>query len=129
VKSDVYSFGVVLLEVLTGRRAIDMNRPTGEINLIEWARPYLAGRSLHRVMDPRLAGEYSSKGVLQASKLALRCLNHNHIKRPSMNEVVDVLENICSMDTKTREPKNASLQLKPLGRSLLDELQGFVPMD
>jgi hypothetical protein len=46
-----------------------------------------------------------------------------------MEEVVDVLENICSMDTKTREPKNASLQLKPLGRSLLGELQGFVPMD
>ncbi|KAI5016786.1 hypothetical protein ZWY2020_014005 [Hordeum vulgare] len=34
-KSDVYSFGVVLLEMLSGRRAVDKNRPTGEHNLDE----------------------------------------------------------------------------------------------
>lgn len=36
VKSDVYSFGVVLLELITGRRAIDTTRPTGEQNLVSW---------------------------------------------------------------------------------------------
>ncbi|KAM0866356.1 hypothetical protein ACQ4PT_042678 [Festuca glaucescens] len=121
VKSDVYSFGVVLLEVLTGRRAIDQKRPTGELNLVAWARPYLPERKiLHRVMDPRLVGKYSSKAAHQASQLAHSCLDYDHMKRPSMNEIVDVLENICSMDTKTREPKNTSLQLKPRGRSLLE---------
>jgi serine/threonine protein kinase len=122
VKSDVYSFGVVLLEVLTGRRAIDQKRPTGELSLVDWARPYLAQaerRILHRVMDPRLVGKYPSKAAHQASQLARSCLSHNHMTRPSMNEIVDVLENICSMDTKTREPNNTSLQLKPRGRSLL----------
>ncbi|XP_047049883.1 uncharacterized protein LOC124654952 isoform X2 [Lolium rigidum] len=122
VKSDVYSFGVVLLEVLTGRRAIDQKRPTGELSLVDWARPYLAQaerRILHRVMDPRLVGKYPSKAAHQASQLARSCLSQNHMTRPSMNEIVDVLENICSMDTKTREPNNTSLQLKPRGRSLL----------
>ncbi|KAG6755695.1 hypothetical protein POTOM_041528 [Populus tomentosa] len=33
-KSDVYSFGVVFLEVISGRRVIDMSRPTEEQNLI-----------------------------------------------------------------------------------------------
>ncbi|CAI5980454.1 unnamed protein product [Closterium sp. NIES-65] len=33
VKSDVYSFGVVLLELITGRKAIDSSRPHGEHNL------------------------------------------------------------------------------------------------
>ncbi|GJT68943.1 probable serine/threonine-protein kinase PIX7 [Tanacetum coccineum] len=43
-KSDVYSFGVVLLEMLTGRRSMDKNRPNGEHNLVEWARPHLGER-------------------------------------------------------------------------------------
>lgn len=35
-KADVYSFGVVLLELITGRKAIDINRPKGEQCLTEW---------------------------------------------------------------------------------------------
>lgn len=36
LKSDVYSFGVVLLEILTGRRAIDTSRNTREQTLVSW---------------------------------------------------------------------------------------------
>ncbi|KAF2547023.1 hypothetical protein F2Q70_00019576 [Brassica cretica] len=43
-KSDVSSFRVVLLELLSGRRAMDRNRPSGERNLGEWAKPYLANK-------------------------------------------------------------------------------------
>lgn len=35
-KSDVYSFGVVLLELITGRIAIDNARAAGEQNLVAW---------------------------------------------------------------------------------------------
>lgn len=34
--ADVYSFGVVLLELITGRKAIDINRHKGEQCLTEW---------------------------------------------------------------------------------------------
>ena len=36
LKSDVYSFGVVLLELITGRKAIDNDRVAGEHNLVAW---------------------------------------------------------------------------------------------
>lgn len=38
LKSDVYSFGVVLLELITGRKAIDQIKPSGEQNLVAWVR-------------------------------------------------------------------------------------------
>jgi len=40
-KSDVYSFGVVLLEIITGRRVLDVTRPSEEQNLIRWVISYL----------------------------------------------------------------------------------------
>lgn len=36
LKSDVYSFGVVLLELITGRKAMDTSKETGEQNLVDW---------------------------------------------------------------------------------------------
>lgn len=36
VKSDVYSYGVVLLELLTGRKPVDMSKPSGQENLVTW---------------------------------------------------------------------------------------------
>ncbi|KAG1334699.1 putative serine/threonine-protein kinase PBL21 [Cocos nucifera] len=35
-KTDVYAFGVLLLELITGQKAIDRNRPQGDENLVLW---------------------------------------------------------------------------------------------
>ncbi|KAJ8768095.1 hypothetical protein K2173_021035 [Erythroxylum novogranatense] len=91
-KSDVYSFGVVLLEILTGRRSMDKKRPSGEQNLVSWARPYLADkRRLYQLVDPRLELNYSLKGAQKVSQLAYSCLSRDSKSRPTMDEVVKVL--------------------------------------
>ncbi|CAK9879813.1 unnamed protein product, partial [Sphagnum jensenii] len=91
-RSDVYSFGVVLLEMLTGRRSMDKNRPSGEQNLVEWARPYLNDkRKLLRLIDQRLEGNYSIKGAQKAAILSHHCLSRDPKSRPLMGDVVDTL--------------------------------------
>ncbi|TVU37048.1 hypothetical protein EJB05_19015 [Eragrostis curvula] len=94
-KSDVYSFGVVLLEMLSGRRALDKNRPSGEHKLVEWARPYLTHkRRIFRILDARLGGQSSLAGAQKAAALALRCLSGDSRNRPTMDQVVAALEQL-----------------------------------
>ncbi|KAG9443094.1 hypothetical protein H6P81_018948 [Aristolochia fimbriata] len=106
VKSDVYGFGVVLLEMLTGLRALDTNRPSGQHNLVEYAKPYLSHRrKITQIMDPRLEGQYPPKGAFQAAELTLKCLGSDPRSRPSMKEVKEALERIEAIKDKPKEPK------------------------
>ncbi|GJN22453.1 hypothetical protein PR202_gb10014 [Eleusine coracana subsp. coracana] len=97
-KSDVYSFGVVLLELLSGRRSVDKRRRGREQHLVEWARPYLRRpERLHRVMDPSLDGQYSTKAAHKAAMVAYHCLHSVPKSRPPMRDVVDALESLLHM--------------------------------
>ncbi|KAH7280030.1 hypothetical protein KP509_37G049200 [Ceratopteris richardii] len=92
-KSDVYGFGVVLLEILTGKRAVDKARNGGEINLVEWATPYLIDkRKWSRVLDQRLDGQYSFKGAHIAANVSLQCLCSDPKLRPTMQDVLESLQ-------------------------------------
>lgn len=108
VKSDVYGFGVVLLEMLSGRRALDTKRPTGQQNLIEWLKPLLSQKKKLKttIMDARIEGQYSSKAMVQAAQLTLKCLEADPKNRPSMKEVVEVLEQIEAMKEKPKATKS-----------------------
>eukprot|EP00249_Psilotum_nudum_P012472 c23804_g1_i1 orf=357-1733(-) len=97
-RSDVYSFGVVLLEMLTGRRSVDKSRPSGEHNLVEWARPYLSDkRKILKIMDPRLEGRFSVRGSQKAASLAHHCLSRDPKARPLVVEVVEVLGSLQNL--------------------------------
>ncbi|KAL7163935.1 hypothetical protein ACSBR2_039945 [Camellia fascicularis] len=94
-KSDVYSFGVVLLELLSGRRAVDKSKVGVEQNLVDWAKPYLGDkRKLFRIMDTKLEGQYPQKGAYTAATLALQCLSTEAKVRPRMSEVLANLEQL-----------------------------------
>lgn len=96
---------MVLLEILTGKKAIDKNRPTGEHNLVEWAKPYLTNkRRIFRVLDGRLEGQYSADRAVKAANLALQCICMDPRLRPTMDEVVTALEQL--QDSKDNSSKN-----------------------
>uniref|UniRef100_A0ACD5XQP7 Uncharacterized protein n=1 Tax=Avena sativa TaxID=4498 RepID=A0ACD5XQP7_AVESA len=105
-KSDVYSFGVVLLEILSGRRAVDKTRPTREHHLVEHMRSWLKDpQKLGRIMDPALEGKYSVSGAQKAAVVAYQCLSGSPKSRPDMSKVVQDLEPLLSlMDDVPSEP-------------------------
>ncbi|KAF8103805.1 hypothetical protein N665_0185s0074 [Sinapis alba] len=106
-KSDVYSFGVVLLELLSGRRAIDKNQPVGEHILVDWAIPYLTNkRRLLRVMDPRLQGQYSLTQALKIAGLAVDCISMDYKVRPNMKDIVKTLEELHVPKETTKEKQS-----------------------
>lgn len=117
-KSDVYSFGIVLLEILTGKKSMDKTRPIGEQHLTEWARPFLMDKKkMFKIVDPRLEGGYSVKGVLKVGQLASCCVRRDPRMRPSMSDVVHALSQLQGL----KDMANALHIPESQGRSKSDK--------
>ncbi|XP_058092556.1 probable serine/threonine-protein kinase PBL25 [Magnolia sinica] len=92
LKSDVYSFGVVLLELITGRSAIDTTRPPEEQNLVAWAQPYFKDpKRFPELADPLLQGKFPVRGLNQAVAVAAMCLQEEAAVRPLIVDAVTAL--------------------------------------
>ena len=96
----------MLLELLTGRRALDKSRAGAEQSLVEWAKPYLDDkRKLFRIMDTKLEGQYPQKAAFTVATLALQCLNPEPRTRPKMSEVVQELEKLQDLKSSAKNSR------------------------
>ncbi|XP_027364112.1 proline-rich receptor-like protein kinase PERK15 [Abrus precatorius] len=113
VKSDVYSYGVVLLELLTGRKPVDMSQPSGQENLVTWARPILRDKDrLEELADPRLGGRYPKEDFVRVCTIAAACVAPEASQRPTMGEVVQSLKMVQRI-TEYHDPVLASSNTRP----------------
>lgn len=93
MKSDVYSFGIVLLEIITGRRALDDNREIGKHALINWARPFLNDRkNCVQLADPQLNGQFQESMFCKVFDVVLMCVRDEAPSRPTMTQVVAAMD-------------------------------------
>jgi serine/threonine protein kinase len=124
-KSDVYSFGVVLLEIMSGKRVLDKNRPTKEHNLVEWAKPLLISkRKIFQVMDARIEGQYSSREAMKVAQIAIQCMSVEQKYRPNIDEVVRSLEQLQDSNDKTNGISSSSSGLDQRGNTVDGSLTG-----
>lgn len=115
IKSDIYSFGVVLLELITGRRAIDITKKPGEQNLVAWSRPFLKDRKKFvQLVDPLLQqGCFSVRSVHHVVAVTAMCLQEQANFRPLIGDIVVALEYLASQAEMSENLKSSTVGSQP----------------
>ncbi|TYI55316.1 hypothetical protein E1A91_D11G133200v1 [Gossypium mustelinum] len=86
-KTDVFAFGVLLLELVSGRRALDYSQQS----LVLWAKPLLKKNDIRELIDPAIGEEYNLRQMNLVLLAASLCIHRSSIRRPRMNQVVQLL--------------------------------------
>ncbi|KAF8051480.1 hypothetical protein N665_1717s0014 [Sinapis alba] len=110
-ESDVYSYGFVLLELITGKRAVDRSFPE-ETDIVSWVRSMLSSYeddddTVGPIIDPTLVDEllYTKlrEQAILLTDLALQCTDKRPENRPSMRDVVKELTDVKDLVSSTSD--------------------------
>ncbi|XP_010454141.1 PREDICTED: receptor-like cytosolic serine/threonine-protein kinase RBK2 [Camelina sativa] len=114
-KTDVYAYGVLLLELITGKQALD----SSQHSLVMWAKPLIKEKKIKQLVDPILGDDYDVEELERLVFIASLCIQQTSMNRPQMNQVVQILRgDKCSLD-QLRERENSKLQ-RTYSEELLD---------
>ncbi|KAI3873997.1 hypothetical protein MKW98_001646 [Papaver atlanticum] len=93
-RTDVFGYGMMLLELITGQRAIDFSRLTedDEVLLLDHVKKLESEKKLDAIVDPNLNGNFDNAEVEIMIQVALLCSQSSSEDRPTMSEVVRMLE-------------------------------------
>lgn len=116
-QTDVFGFGVLILEVMCGRRPIEEGRPPLE----EWAWQFMVKGQLLNALDERLRarGGFDEEEVEKVLHLGLLCAYPDPSARPSMRQVVKVLEGKIELDESESEDMDIYLLQKMKSKDML----------
>ncbi|KAF3453758.1 hypothetical protein FNV43_RR04199 [Rhamnella rubrinervis] len=90
-KSDVYSFGVLLIEIVTGRRPVELKRPVEERVTLRWAFNKYNEGSVAELVDPLMAENVDAEVLNKMLDLAIQCAAPIRADRPDMKSVGEQL--------------------------------------
>ncbi|KAL2328300.1 hypothetical protein Fmac_021727 [Flemingia macrophylla] len=98
-KADVYSYGMMLFEFVSGRR----NSEASEDGIVKFFPTFAAnmvhqGGNVLNLLDPRLEGDADIEEVTRVIKVASWCVQDDEGHRPSMGQVVQILEGFLNVN-------------------------------
>lgn len=98
-KIDVFSFGVILMELITGRRALDETQQEESVHLVQWFRRMQVNKDISpKAIDPTLdLDEEARASVSTVAELAGHCCAREPHQRPDMSHAVNVLSSLAEL--------------------------------
>ncbi|KAF8409392.1 hypothetical protein HHK36_005467 [Tetracentron sinense] len=98
-KADVYSYGMMLLELISGRRNSEQSEDRKIDYFPTWAADKLnEGEDVLSLLDQRLEGNANVEELTRACRVACWCIQDNEAHRPSMGQVVQILEGVLEVN-------------------------------
>ncbi|PQQ07808.1 G-type lectin S-receptor-like serine/threonine-protein kinase [Prunus yedoensis var. nudiflora] len=100
VKADVYSYGMMLFEFVSGRRNSAQSED-GKVRFFpSWAANQIrtAETDVLSLLDPRLDGNADVQELTRICRVACWCVQDDETHRPSMGQVVQILEGVSDVN-------------------------------